>query len=98
MKRIVQALQRRHANATLDRKRAAVITARFGVRREAAYKRNRPFHNQPKPHRTDRFRFGGPRYVRDGDLITIIPAPYGAGMATNCTCSAYRACKHKVAA
>ena len=78
MKRIVQALLRRHENARLDRAKAAVI-AIDKRRHRGAYHPSRPAFRREAPRRhVDPNRFGGPRYVRDGNLITLVP-PFNVG-------------------
>jgi hypothetical protein len=77
MKRIVQALLRRHERARLDRGRAAVIDARKRFRRNGANIPSRPgFRREQDRRRVGPARTSGPRYVRDGNLITLVP-PFG---------------------
>ena len=77
MARYIRRLQTRPVVARIDRLKAAAIKARHGRAPEGAFTLGRPHHRQEtrQPRRPDRY--GGPRYVRDGNLITLVPASAG---------------------
>ena len=88
MKKTLAFIRRRAESARLDRLQSAVIQGRFGERRYGAHTPGRPPYHRPLPRRTDAHRYGGPRYVRDGDVITILPAAFAAGRdAGRCVCT-----------
>lgn len=76
MKKILALMRRRAESARLDRVESAVIQGRFGERRQGAHTLGRPPYHRPLRRRTGVERYGGPRYVRDGNVITILPAAF----------------------
>ena len=78
MARYIRRLQTRPVIARIDRSKAAAVKARYGRAPEGAFIPGRPHHRQEprRPRRPDRY--GGPRYVKDGNVITLVPASAGA--------------------
>ena len=77
MSRFTRRLIIRPVIARIDRSKAAAVKARFGRAPEGAFTLGRPHHREEprQPRRPDRY--GGPRFVRDGNVITLVPASAG---------------------
>ena len=77
MARYIRRLQTRPIIARIDRLKAAAIKARYRHAPEGAFVPGRPHHRQEPRRQRRPDRYGGPRYVRDGNVITLVPASAG---------------------
>ena len=77
MSRFTRRLIIRPIIARIDRCKGAAVKTRYGRAPDGAFTLGRPHHRQEprQPRRPDRY--GGPRFVRDGNVITMVPASAG---------------------
>jgi hypothetical protein len=79
VKSLIQALRRLRRTSNPDRTKSAIIEI-SGRRHRDVYNPSRPGFETEKPNRRrQKLRLGGPRYVRDGNLITLVP-PFDGGV------------------
>jgi hypothetical protein len=77
--RLIQALRCLRRKCIPDRTKSAIIDISGRPHRDA-YNPSRPGFKTEKPNRRrQKLRLGGPRYVRDGNLITLVP-PFNGGV------------------
>jgi hypothetical protein len=79
MIKLIQALRRLRRTSLPGRAKSAITDISGRLHRDA-YNPSRPgFETQKLRRRRRKLRLGGPRYVRDGNLITLVP-PFNGGV------------------